>query len=191
MRLQIFLAAFLAIFFQSCTTFNGFNYGSSGSSIGGSFGYSATPAKPVKVELTQVTGNNLRFIERITFIRTLKDRLAKRGVVVIDTTPKLKLRVIIDRAVTQSTQHKTMRHGVVTYYLTEYYQTSTIYTITDRAGFTPVRGVINYNVLVKAKSIVGFDDAKRVALKKLFEAIATRVADDISAKGAILAAKYY
>lgn len=181
MRIQIFIIALLSLMFQSCTTFTALS--------NGGYGYSSVN-KQVKVELANVTGNNLRFIERITFIRTLKDKLAQRGAVVIATTPKLELRVIISRTITQSSRHKTVQHGIVNYYLDEYYQTSTVYTITDKAGFTPVKGVINYNVLVKAKSTVDYDDAKRIALKKLFEAIATRVANDISAKASILAVKY-
>ncbi len=181
MRLQIFIITFLSLMFQSCTMLN--NY-----SVGG-YRYSSAN-KVVKVELTNVTGNDLRFIERITFIRTLKEKLAQRGRVVLGTTPKLELKVVINRTITHSTQHKTVQHGIVTYYLDEHYQTSTVYTITDKAGLTPVRGVINYNVLVKARSIVDYDDAKRIALKKLFEAIATKVANDISAKSSILAVKY-
>ena len=184
MKRNIFLLAFLSILFQSCSILPG-----SYSAGGYSAGYSNR--EPVTVELVKVSGNNLRFVvERLVFLRTLRSELAQRGQVILDDSPMLKLRINIERNLLSSHQYKTVQHGLIVYHLDEKYQTTTTYTITDKAGFTPAKGTVRYNVTVRAKSGIDYDDAKRVALKRLFEAIAKRVANDISAKGSILSSKY-
>ena len=184
MKLNIFILAFLSILFQSCSILPG-----SYSAGGYSAGYSNRG--PITVELVKVSGNNLRFVvERLVFLRTLKSELAQRGQVILDDSPMLKLRINIERNLVSSRQYKTVQHGLIVYHLDEKYQTTTTYTITDKAGFIPAKATVRYNVTVRAKSGIDYDDAKRVALKRLFEAIAKRVANDISAKGSMLSSKY-
>ena len=187
MKLNIFLLAFLSIIFQSCSILPG-SYSAGGYSAGN---YSSTYKGPVAVELVKVTGNDLRFVvERLVFIKTLRSELMQRGKVFIDDSPMLKLSINIERNLVSSHKYKAVQHGLIVYHLDEKYQTVTTYTITDKAGFTAAKGTIRYNVTVKARSGIDYDDAKRVALKRLFEAIAKKVANDISAKGSMLSSKY-
>ena len=187
MKLNIFLLAFLSILFQSCSILPG-SYNAGGYSAGG---YSSNYRGPINVELEKVSGNDLKLvIERLVFLRTLRSELAQRGKVFLDDSSMLKLRINIERYLVDAHQYKTLQHGLVVYHLDQKYKTTTTYTITDKAGFTPVKGTIRYNVTVRAKSGIDYDDAKRVAIKRLFEAIAKRVANDISAKGSILSSKY-
>ena len=187
MKLKILISILLSILIQSCSMLPGtYNVG----------GYSASSSSSsykgfINVELAEVKGNDLRFVvERLVFIRTLKSELAQRGKVIIDNSPMLKLKINIERDLVSSHKYKTIQHGLVVYHLDEKYQTITTYTITDKAGFTPAKGTVRYNVTVRAKSGIDYDDTKRVALKRLFEAIAKRVANDISAKGSMLSSKY-
>lgn len=189
MKLNILLLAFLSLLFQSCSILPG-TYNAGGYSAGGYTGGSGVRG-PISVELVKVRGNDLRFVvERLVFIRTLKSELLTKGKVYIDNSPMLKLRINIERTLTKTHQYKTIQHGLIVYHLDENYQTTTTYTVTDKAGFTPAKGAVNYNVLVRAKSGIDYDDCKRVALKRLFEAMAKRVASDISSKGSALSSKY-
>lgn len=189
MKLNIAILAFISLLIQSCSmlpgTYNAGGY-SSNSAYTGSRGQG-----PINVELVKVSGNDLKLIvERSVFIKTLKSELATKGKIFIDDSPMLRLRINIERTLTKTRRYRAIQHGLIVYHLDENYQTTTTYTITDKAGFIPAKGTINYNVLVRAKSGIDYDDCKRVALKRLFEAIAKRVARDISAKGSALSAKY-
>ncbi len=185
MKLNILLLTLFSLLIQSCTILPG-TYNAGG------FGASSYINKgPIKVELVDVTGNDLKFVvERLVFLRTLRSQLAQRGQVILDDSPMLKLRINIDRHLVTSRKYKAVEHGLIFYHLDAQYQTLTTYTIKDKAGFIAAKGDIRYNVTVRAKSGIDYDDAKRVSLKSLFEAIAKRVAADISAKGPMLASKY-
>jgi len=187
MKLKILISILLSILIQSCSMLPG-TYNAGGYSSGS---YGGNNRGPINVELVEVRGNDLKLvIERLVFIRTLKSELAQRGKVFIDDSPMLKLRINIERNLVSSHKYKAIQHGLIIYHLDEQYQTVTTYTITDKAGFVAAKGTIRYNVTVRAKSGLDYDDAKRVALKRLFEAIAKRVASDISAKGTMLSSKY-
>jgi len=185
MKFTIPLFAILSLLFQACSILPG-SYSAGGYSAGGYSAYHGV----VKVELERVTGNDLKLIERILFIRKLKSELAQKGTVVIQNTNHLRMQIIINKYITSTRMYKEAQHGVVIYHLDESYKITAQYTIADRAEFTPVKSTINYNVTVRAKSAVDYDDAKRVAMKKVIEAFAKRVANDISAKGSILSSRY-
>ena len=187
MKLKIVILTLLSLLIQSCSMLPG-TYNAGGYSSGS---YGGSYRGPINVELVKVKGNDLKFVvERLVFIRTLKSELAQRGKVFLDDSTMLKLRINIERNLVSSRKYKTIQHGLIVYHLDEKYQTITTYTITDKAGFVAAKGTIRYNVTVRAKSGMDYNDAKRVALKRLFEAIAKRVASDISAKGTILSSKY-
>ncbi len=187
MKLNIFILALVSLLIQSCTILPGtYNAGGFGSNS-----YSSKYREPIKVELDEITGNDLKFVvERLVFLKALRSQLAQRGQVILDDSPMLKLKININRNLVTSRKYKTVEHGLIFYHLDAQYQTFTTYTITDKAGFTAAKGNIRYNVTVRAKSGVDYDDAKRVSLKSLFKAIAKRVAADISARGPMLSAKY-
>jgi len=187
MRLFLPLVTFITLFFQACSILPG-TYNAGG--YGGGGGYYGSYPSTIKVNLQRVTGNDLSFIERVTFIRELKNDLNQRGSVIIGDTPTLSLEVIINKYAEQVKMYKNAEHGFTIYHLDTKYNIKAQYYVTDTADFTPVKGIINYNVTVKAKSAVDYNDAKRVALKKVMEALAKRVANDISAKGSILASRY-
>jgi len=106
--------------------------------------------------LQRVTGNDLSFIERVTFIRELKNDLNQRGSVIIGDTPTLSLEVIINKYAEQVKMYKNAEHGFTIYHLDTKYNIKAQYYVTDTADFTPVKGIINYNVTVKAKSAVDY-----------------------------------
>ena len=187
MKLNILILILLSLLIQSCSmlpgTYNAGGY--SASNYGNSY------RGPINVELVKVKGNDLKFVvERLVFIKTLKKELEQRGKVFLDDSPMLKLRINIERNIMNSRKYKTIQNGLIVYHLDEQFQTVSTYTITDKAGFVAAKGTIRYNATVRAKSGLDYDDAKRVALKRLFEALAKRVAADISAKGTMLSSKY-
>ena len=186
MKLNIFLLALLSIMLQSCSMLPG-SYNAGGYSASG---YSSSRT-PVVVELEKVSGNNLKLvIERLVFLKTLRAELEQKGRVLLGDSTMLKLNINIERNLVDAREYKTLQHGLVVYHLDQKYRTTTTYTITDKAGFTPVKGVVRYSVTVRAKSGVDYDDAKRVGIKSLFKAIAKRVANDLSSKSSILSSKY-
>ena len=185
MKLHILTLTFLSLLFQSCSMLPG-SYNAGGYGVN----YSSNRG-PVVIELLDVSGNNLKLVvERLTFLRAFKSELTKQGRIILGDSDKLQLKININRTLTNTKQYKTIQHGLVVYHSDENYNTITTYTITDKAGFTAAKGTIRYNVLVRAKSGVDYDDARRVAIKSLFKAIAKRVANNISAKASALAAKY-
>ena len=195
MKLPFFLVAFIAFVFQGCTMMSG-SYGRWGNSYSTSQNYSSSPSYTTAntvtaVELERVTGNDLNILERAVFVKELKRQMAQQGKVVItDDSPLLKLTVIINRNLIYAKQYKTITHGIVTYHLDRKYETQTQYYIEDAIHNTPLKGTINYNVTVKAKSGFAYDDAERVAIKRLLEAIAKKVAYAIESKSSVLNQRY-
>jgi len=195
MRLPLYLVTFIAMVFQGCTMLPG-SFGQWGNNYGASQNYSSSPTYNTAnaitaVELERVTGNDLNVLERVAFVKELKRQMAQRGSVVLtDDSPILKLTVVINRNLVYAKQYKTVTHGIVTYHLDRKYETQTQYYIEDAIHNTPLKGTINYNVTVKAKSGFAYDDAERVAIKRLLEAIAKKVADAIESKSSVLSQKY-
>jgi len=195
MRFTIPLLTFVALFFQACSilpgSYNagGYSSGYSSSSNQVNYGHIQGPYK-AKVELSRISGNDLRFIERRTFTKTIRAQLANSKTITLTSTPDLKLSIFINKYTSNAREYKEDRHGTVIYHLDENYKLQAQYEIRDKTNFAPVKGVTTYNVFVKSKSGIGYDDAKRVAMKRVFEAFAKKVARDIDSRGQILANKY-
>jgi len=195
MRLLLFLVAIIAFVFQGCTMMPG-SFGGWGNNYSANQSFTNTPSYSTantvtSVELERVTGNDLNILERVVFVKELKRQMAQRGkVVIVDDSPMLKLTVVINRNLIYSKKYRTVAHGMRVYHLDRKYETQTQYYIEDGIHNIPLKGTINYNVTVKAKSGFAYDDAERVAIKRLLEAIAKKVADAIESKSSVLSQKY-
>jgi len=195
MKLPLFLVALIAMLFQGCTMLPG-SFGQWGNNYSANPSYStqtnySTANTITTVELKRVTGNDLNFMERIMFIKALKIEMAQRGsVTIVDRSPMLKLTIIINRNLVYEKKYLTIKHGLKVYHLDRKYDTQIEYFIEDAIHNIPVKGKINYNVTVKATSGFAYDDAERVAIKRLLEAIAKKVAYAIESKSSILSQKY-
>ena len=191
MRFTIPLLALVSLFFQACSmlpgTYSADGYVNTANQV--NYGHIQGPVK-AKVELSRITGNDLKFIERRTFTKTIKAQLANSNTITLDSTPDLKLSIFINRYTTNAREYKEAQHGIVIYHLNENYKIEAQYAIRDKTNFAPIKGTTKYNVYVKAKSGIGYDDAKRVAMKRVFEALAKKVARDISSRGSILKNRY-
>jgi len=189
LSIYIFLASFML--FQGCTIITS-DFGSSTliANADEPFVYKRDSNSKVVIDLARVTGNDLTFMERYNFIKTLKEEINKSDKIKIGQSTLLHLKVVINKNPIQERRYKFVHKGFTEYHQDIRYKVSLNYSIVDRADFVAAKGTINYNVLVKASSYAGYDDAKRVGLKKLSIALAKKLARDINYKAPQLITKY-
>jgi len=191
MRVSLFIGILLTLLFQGCTMMtNSFGPATLVANAPEPYVYQKESSPKITVSLDRVASNDFTFMERINFIRTLKDELNKTSNISIGQSTLLHLKVVVNKYPLNERKYKIVHKGFTEYHQDIRYKTNLSYTVTDRAGQIATKGVINYNVLVKASSYAGFEDAKRVGLKKLSVALAKRLARDLSARASILASKY-
>ncbi len=154
---------------------------------GQNYEYEGTDVVPV--ELRALQGENLELIDRMTFMKNLKESLRYTHIH-LQRNAKVYLTIHISKYPGLAKKHLEVRNNRGYYILDQYFDIDTEYKFVDAAGHNALNGRIRFHKNYHAETDASYIYCRQKIEKQLFTDLARRVAQDMNSKASVLV-RYY